>query len=240
MTAPPAPNPATLAGSAGTDTGDQPAVIVDFFRGTTATGPPALSATTTATAGAYTVTVPALADGTWTARARQSDAAGNSGTSPARTFTIDHTAATPTLTLPATFNATTPSLTGNAGTAAGDDPFVSIRVYPGTTTTGNPLNLPGRLGADGSFSVGAALSDGTYTAEAVQGDLDGNQGISAPETFVVDTAAPKPTLSTVDAFNPTAVHGTAEDGEVVLDLSRAGAPLPPITVAARAAPSRRR
>src|SRR5206468_844290 len=82
-----------------------------------------LNATRDAGTGAYSVNAnPALADGTYTAQAVQTDSAGNSGTSSANTFTINGPPIV-TLTSPtggAVLGDNTPTLSGGRGTAAGD------------------------------------------------------------------------------------------------------------------------
>src|SRR5439155_1596059 len=89
----------TFSGTAGTAPGDSATVTVRVYAGATATGPPVqiLTATRDGTTGAFTVDAsPALADGTYTAQASQSDAAGTTGTSTPVTFTVDTVA--PTIT----------------------------------------------------------------------------------------------------------------------------------------------
>jgi hypothetical protein len=88
----PAPsNAATFTGTAGRDTGDEPAVTVTVRAGSGTGGLRVVSLTTTrdASTGAYAVTPPsALPPGTYTAEATQADAAGNSATTQPVTFTI--------------------------------------------------------------------------------------------------------------------------------------------------------
>lgn len=89
----------TIRGQAGTVVGDSTSVTVAVRTGTQTTGTPLRTLTATRAAnGAYAVTVgPALAAGTYTAVATQSDAAGNIGTSSPRTFTIAPPADDPVL-----------------------------------------------------------------------------------------------------------------------------------------------
>jgi hypothetical protein len=79
----------TYSGAAGTATGDLDTITVKIYAGSTATGSPVQTLTTTKTGGTWTVdgTTP-LAPGTYTAQAEQSDAAGNTGFSTANTFTV--------------------------------------------------------------------------------------------------------------------------------------------------------
>src|SRR5438874_1112119 len=73
----------TFSGTAGILTGDSATVYVRIYAGSTVSGSPVqtLTPTRNASTGAYTVDSAALAEGTYTARASQSDTAGNTGTS---------------------------------------------------------------------------------------------------------------------------------------------------------------
>lgn len=101
----------TLAGVAGTAAGDSATITVRIYSGAAASGTPVQTRTATAAGAAWTTAATALAQGTYTAQASQSDSASNTGVSAASTFTIDTTA--PTATDIAAFNA------GTAGTTAG-------------------------------------------------------------------------------------------------------------------------
>jgi TolB protein len=82
-----------LAGTGGTAPGDSATVRVKIYRGTDTSGP--LDQTRTATrdpgTGDYSVDAKALADGSYTASAQQTDAAGNTGFSSANTFSVMRT-----------------------------------------------------------------------------------------------------------------------------------------------------
>jgi hypothetical protein len=81
----------TFAGNGGTTPRDLPAIRVDVFRGASAAGSPqqVLHASLDVATGAYAVDAsPALPDGTYTARATQADAAGNSAQSGTQTFRV--------------------------------------------------------------------------------------------------------------------------------------------------------
>ncbi len=136
---------------------------------------------------------PALGAGTYTAQATQVDTAGNTGTSAPHTFVVDLTAPTITLTAPAN-NSTpaggTPAFSGVAGITAGDDSSVTVNVYSGNVATGSPVQTltTTRNAGTGAYSVNAnpALPDGTYTAQAAQGDGAGNAGASSANTFTIN------------------------------------------------------
>jgi hypothetical protein len=89
----------TYMGAADDTSGDS--VTVKVYNGSDGSGTPLQTFTTTETAGSWSVDgVDALSPGQYTARAEQGDSAGNTGQSNARTFTVDTTAPTVTLTAP--------------------------------------------------------------------------------------------------------------------------------------------
>ena len=87
---------------------------------------------------------------------------------------------------------TTPNFGGRAGSATGDLGQITVDVYAGTTSTGNPIgSFTTVRHAGGSYSVVATpLAAGTYTARASQMDASGNTGYSVPVTFAVDPSFP--------------------------------------------------
>jgi hypothetical protein len=100
-----------LSGAAGNASGDAATVTVRIYSGSAATGTPVQTLTPTRTAASWTATPTTLADGTYTARATQGDASGNTGTSTASTFAVDATRPTAT--------SVTAANKGGAGTTAG-------------------------------------------------------------------------------------------------------------------------
>jgi subtilisin-like proprotein convertase family protein len=80
-----------LLGSAGAAFGDAGAVTVNLWSGTLAAGLPAqtLIVPRDHASGAWSAQPAALAEGTWTVRAEQSDSAGNIGVSAPSTFSVD-------------------------------------------------------------------------------------------------------------------------------------------------------
>jgi hypothetical protein len=104
-------NTPDLRGAAGNASGDSATVTVLIYSGSVATGTPVQTLTPTRTAATWTTTAATLADGTYTARATQTDGSGNTGTSAASTFTVDATK--PTATSISAANK------GGAGTTAG-------------------------------------------------------------------------------------------------------------------------
>jgi hypothetical protein len=217
----PGANPGVLSGSAGIDGGDAATVTLELARG----GAPALTLSAPVSpTGSYSVPVAGLADATWTARASQTDAGGNTGTSLERTFVVDSAAPALSMTAPGPFVRTArPRFTGVAGALAGDLSPVSIEVAP--AGGGPPVTFSGDAAA-GAFGIDASsdLADGTYTAVARQDDAFGNHGASAARTFTVDTVAPAPTLTASGpSFSGAAGTAAGDDRAVVIDVFHAGA-----------------
>src|SRR5205807_1144636 len=129
-----------------------------------------------ASSGSYTVTpTTALAEGTYTAQASQSDTAGDTGHGNDDTFTVDTTAPSPTLAHPAngsSTNQTKPTFDGSAGTASGDQSTITVKIYSGNSATGTPVQTLSTTASAGSYTVTptTALAQGTYTAQASQSD----------------------------------------------------------------------
>ena len=204
----------TLAGAASAGAGDLSQVSVRVYAGSAASGTPLQTLSATASGGAWSANPSPLADGVYTIEAQQSDTHGNVGTSAPRTFSVDATAPAVTLTTPgetARVRSSTPALAGAAGDAAGDGAQVTVRLYSGEAAGGTALQTitVSRSGVQWSTTA-ATLSDGTYTAQSEQTDAAGNVGRSAAISFVVDTLAPDPSIST-----PTAGASLANDDPVI-------------------------
>src|SRR4051795_84605 len=196
---PPGASSTVLSGTAGVDMGDDRSVKLDLWPGTTTSGTPATIDLPVISPGVFSFPLSTLAEGTWTVRARQSDAAGQTATSPAHTFVVDRTA--PALTLQAAGKRL-------SGTTTAATP-VTITVTP---AAGAPVDLPATV-SNGAFAVDTSLPDGAYTAVARQDDAAGNHGESAPLQFTIDTVAP---ALAVDE----SLQGTADDPhDVTLELS---------------------
>ena len=136
-------------------------------RGRDGAGSPVQTLTATRSGGTWTVDgSPALAEGTYTAQASQADDAGNTGTSAARTFTVDTTAPAVAIAAPADgarMNDATPDITGSGGTGAGDAGTVTLRLYAGSTPTGSPLQTgTPAVGGGGGWSFTATDAAGGH------------------------------------------------------------------------------
>ncbi len=189
-------------GNGGTATGDESTVEVQVFTGPDTSGTAQLPNGTMApiSGGRWSYSPsPALADGEYTLRVRQSDDVANTETV-LRTFIVDNVP--PALTFassgpPAKTNVTTPQASGTAGAAAGDGNTVTLDLFAGPTATGSDL-LPSATasvsGGSWSFAAGSpTLAQGTYTWRATVSDSAGNENV-VTKTFEVDTT--KPTIAT--------------------------------------------
>jgi Ca2+-binding RTX toxin-like protein len=171
---------------------------VKVHAGSSASGTPVQTLNATRSGGSWSVDgSPALADGTYTARAEQSDAAGNTGQSGAHTFTIDSTPPNVGLTTPANGSSTsdtTPAYSGGAGDAASDSSTVTVKVYAGSSASGTPVQTLSatRSGASWTIDGSPGLSPGTYTARAEQSDAAGNTASSNANTFTITPTTPPP------------------------------------------------
>jgi hypothetical protein len=162
----------------------------------------------------------ALADGTYTAIAEQSNEASQVGRSLPTTFIIDTAGPVVTFTAPPSpTNDRTPTLAGGAGSIAEHSlSKVTVTLYAGTSAGGTVVKTwqTEVSGHVWSTTPPSDLADGTYTAVAEQSDQAGNTGKSGPVTFTVDTTAPNITLtaltSPVGSALPT-VGGNAGTAE---------------------------
>jgi large repetitive protein len=233
-----APSPGALTNESSTtflgSTNDSlDSVTVDIYQGTGTGGARIREELAVPTGSEWSVKAqPLLPDGTYTAVAQQG--AVEVGFSAEVTFTVDATAPAVTLdaVAPAT-NTSTPSFEGSAGTAPGDAETVSVTVFAGSSAGGQEAAAGVATVHSGRWSfTSPALSDGTYTVQASQGDDAGNVETSAAGTFRVDTAAPAPlSLNAVPAVFATATPsfggaGGQETGDgavrVVIDGKLAG------------------
>ncbi len=203
----------TFTGAAGTASGDLPTVTVEVWDGPTITGPADHTFTANGATGTWSVPATTLPDGTYTARAKQTDSGSNDGFSSVVTFIIDTVAPTMTLINPidtALLKTAATTFSGAAGTAAGDASTVTVRVYTGASVI--PANLVRSLTAPvsgGAWTINAApvLPQGVYTVQATQSDsaTPANTKTSAAHTFTLDLTAPTVSAAVIaseDLGNP--------------------------------------
>ena len=200
----------TLSGAAGNTAGDNQPVTVKIYSGTAATGTPVQTRTPNRTGATWTTTLTtALAVGTYTAQATQTDTSGNTGTSTANTFTVD-------TTKPAALAVVAANKAG--GTAgkieAGDtitftysEPITAASVWSGWSGTSASVNVKFTDSASADTVTVLTATTGTINLGSVV--TNGNY-VSANTTFAssmvrsADGASIVVTLGT-----PTSVQGTA-------------------------------
>ena len=227
----------TVSGGAGTEAGDG-AVSVTIYKGGAPEGEAAATGKASVKGAAWSYTPSHLPDGTYTAQASQQDEAGNTRATPPTTFTVD-TAAPGVSIEPATSptNDATPTLSGALGTTAGDSSAVSVKIYKGSSASGEVASTGKAAIAGSTWSYTPShLPDGTYTAKATQQDEAGNTGRASRSTFAVDTAAPAPTIATPTEgallnVSKTTISGLAGqaaatcDGELKIYFGDLGTPI---------------
>ena len=175
----------TYDGAAGTAPGDLAPVTVKVYAGTQATGTPVQTLTVNSASGAWTTDgTTALAAGTYTAQAEQSDNAGNTGVSAPHTFTV--TASPPEISI-----GDKTVTEGNAGTVAAAFAVTLSHAAAGpvsvdwATAAGTATPLADYTSGSGTVTFAAGEVSKTVTV-LVNGDfLD-----EADETFTVTLSNP--------------------------------------------------
>jgi hypothetical protein len=134
---------------------------------------------------------------------------------------------------------TTPTFTGTSSETA---PQVAVRVYAGTSATGNPVTtLVTHVEAGGGYKVtaGSELAEGKYTATATQAsELEGNpEAVTAPVTFAIVKAAPSVEITSKPAaesntltpsFAGTVKAPKSEEEPVELEIHEGTSTLAPL------------
>jgi hypothetical protein len=187
-----------ISGTAGQEAGDASSVTVTVYRNVVggevaASGKPAVN-------GGNWSYEPTLGQGSYVARATQTDSAHNEGASGGVAFTIDTTPPSVTIVekIPSPSNNTEPTLSGGAGVLSEDEPAVQVLVYRGASATGSALKTVAATVSAGSWQAKVPhLEDGQFTAVAQQRDRAGNLGHSGELHFAIDTGKPEVSLASV-------------------------------------------
>ena len=187
----------TFGGGVGTASGDIASVTLDIFSGTSASGTPVQTIPATVSGGSWSATATALRDGTYTARADQSDSAGNTGYSVKRTFTIDTTPPDTTIT-------------GGPAASTGS----TSATFSFTSSKANSTfqcRLDGAAWTDcSSPQTYAGLAAGQHTFDVRATDAYGNVD-PTPATSSWTIVAPPPSTNTTSPSS-TAPSGTTTAG----------------------------
>jgi hypothetical protein len=176
-------NTPSLSGTAGAAPGDVGSVTVEIYSGTTASGTPLQTIPASVSGGSWAATAATLPDGTYTARAGQSDAAGNTGHSAKHTFIIDTVPPHTSITAgpPASTSATSASF-GFSSSETG-------------STFGCRLDGAAWT-ACSSPKVYSTLSAGAHTFEVRAIDAAGNVDPAPPTRTWIVASSPPPTGTT--------------------------------------------
>jgi cysteine-rich repeat protein len=183
----------------------------------------ALLETLTATsdaAGAWSVTpTMALADGTYTASAMVTSAAGVMA-SDATSFVIDTMAPMVTISTPADGAIQTDRQPTISGTS---DPStqVTVTILDAQGATVETLTVSSDMLGAWSVVPTMMLADGAYTVSAVATDSAGNTASAAPHAFTIDATGPvvvisSPSAGAVSADARPTITGTVEPGAIVV------------------------
>jgi hypothetical protein len=187
-----------LSGDAGAAPWDERGVTVEIHHGTSFLGGSfAASGTVSESSGKWSYPSSHLSDGTYTAEAYQTDKEAHTGESSPVTFTVD--TAKPALTLQSPtenqlLHTSRPTFSGAAGTAPGDLPVVTLKIYKGSAVSGSPNQTLEVTPVGAAWTTGTALSNGTYTVLAEQSDEAGNRE-EHKATFTIETNSPTVTLT---------------------------------------------
>jgi Bacterial Ig-like domain/PKD domain len=180
----------SFSGNVDTTKGVVESVTVTIFRGATAaeSAEQAEEPITVPASGPTWTTGPTaqLPDGTYTAQAEQKNLAGTPGFSAPSTFTVDTIAPAVSLIAPPA-SAGLETVSGTAGTAAGDLSAITIELFSGSTSQGQaPIETLIVNASEGAWSATlAGLAGGSYAVRAEQSDQVGNRGVSADSAFTV-------------------------------------------------------
>ncbi|RBP07126.1 hypothetical protein DFR50_12956 [Roseiarcus fermentans] len=163
--------------------------------------------------GAWSTTV-TLSEGANSITASDTDAAGNTGTSAAATFTLDTVAPTIAITTAgATTNQATQTIAGTVTTteaAAGS----TVTVYDNGKQVGTAAV------SNGAWSTTVTLAQGANSITASDTDAAGNTGTSDAATFTLATSAPTVAITTAGATTNQATQTIA--GTVTANGAAAG------------------
>ncbi|UPK10286.1 hypothetical protein IVA93_28850 [Bradyrhizobium sp. 155] len=161
---------------------------------------------TDVTAGSVSLTVTAGdlgADGTRQIAAQFSDAAGNSSTTSALSFTLDTTAPTVAITSAGgPVNQASQAITGTVDVA---DAGATVTILDGTTPIGTAI-----VQGNGSWSTTVSLNNGSNSLTARASDAAGNTATSSAVVYTLSTTGPTVTETLVaDTGSSAADHITA-------------------------------
>jgi len=182
---------------------------VTLFDGATSVGSAIVGA-----GGSWSITAPALAVGSHSITAKQTDVAGNvSAASKALVIEIDNTVTAPSAPDLATASDLGSSGTDNITSAAtqtftgtGAEAGAAVTLFDGATPVGT-----GTADGSGNWSITTKLGDGLYSLTTKQVDVAGNSSAASKALSVTVDLTP-PSAPSALALDPASDSGTAGDG----------------------------
>jgi hypothetical protein len=207
-----------VGGAAGVAPGDLPAITVQVFAGPASAGQsPVETVIVNASGASWSATLAGLATGTYTARAAQSDEAGNTGVSAESSFTV-----------------------ASAGSAAPSPPTASFTWVPATPAAGQSVSLVSNstngssaigafawdLAGNGSFAPGGSVmttSFATAGPHVVHLQVTDGNGLSSVATRTISVAPPLARL--MQPFPIVRIAGAETGSGVRIRLLTVQAPL---------------
>jgi hypothetical protein len=198
-----------ISGTAGNAAGDATTVVVRVYAGASVTGAAVQTLNAGRTATTWSATPTTLADGVYTAQATQADTAGNTATSPPRTFTVDTALPRPAMIAAANGGANAGRL--NAGDSIAYtfseaiSPTTVLSTFSGGTTTASVRVRFTNNASNDRFTVLDSAS-----AANVRLDAGTTTGVTTSANLVTATVTWPATLSqSSDGRTFTVVLGTA-------------------------------
>jgi hypothetical protein len=184
----------TFSGTAGSAPGDSSTITLNLYTGTSATGTPAQTLIASRQSDNSFSVPTTLADGTWTAQATQNDAAGNTGSSSANTFTVAATPPVTTVSGPANPS----NQSGASFTFAADKPATFQCALDGGSFTSctSPQTYSGLADGSHAFQVTATGQAGASSTSTYSWTID----TVPPPAPTIDSSPPSETTSTTAAF----------------------------------------
>jgi hypothetical protein len=195
----------TVSGTAGTASGDLPQVTAELFVGDTTEGGPIETITVLdkQSTGAWTATFAGLAAGQYTVIARQSDEAGNTGSSAPQTFTVSAPPAAPTPAGP------TPPVASFTWLPATPTVGQSVSFVSKSTDVSSPITAFGwDMAGNGPFAPGGALTTATFaTAGAHTVRLQVSDALGQSSTVAETVNVAPRTLTLMQPFPIVRIAG---------------------------------
>ncbi|HPM80938.1 MAG TPA: Ig-like domain-containing protein, partial [Candidatus Anammoximicrobium sp.] len=221
----------TFSGMGGTLDGDSTTIVVNIYSGPAVAGAPVQVLVATRNPdGSYSISAnPALTGGQYTARARQSDLAGNTGFSAPRTFTVDAVLPTVTNVIPSVTPISDGAVPGPftltvTFSEAMDPASTPVLTFPASGK--DPTAAPASLTFTGGAWSTTTFADDTYTASYAVADQNVDMtGITVRVAGAADVAGNVQNQAdfannfAVDTLNPVVTGLTAAPAWVVDGVS---------------------